>query len=200
MRHIYVFLLWILIKIPVVKDIVLIVNAYAWRGDILFVDRIAPPTHWLSRFGFRLSLSAIVTFLFYGQSFAQWICGYIPWFSSVVDKIITPIPHCEIGYELTLSIFPNLLGFGLGVYALIFSLPGAMNNQKIKTNLLNADMGYPLLMMVLAIILAVFAKIFDGQHHLAGASFFAFLYCLLLLLELISLIFMSAASVINGKP
>lgn len=172
MRYIYVFLLWILIKIPVVKDIALIVNAYAWRGDILFVDRIAPPIQWVSRFGFRLSLSALVTFLFYGQSFAQWICGHIPWFSSVADKVIIPIQHSEIGYELTISIFPNLLGFGLGVYALIFSLPGAMNNQKIKTNLLNADMGYPLLMMVLAIIIAVFAKIFDGQHQLAGASFF----------------------------
>lgn len=199
MKYISIFLLWLLIRVPVVKDIVLIVNAYAWRGDTSFVERMAPLSNWFSRFGFRLSISAVVTFMLYGQSLESFVSGYVPWFSSVADVFFRPTEHREIGYELTISIFPNLLGFGLGVYALIFSLPGANNDQRPKRNLLNADMGYPLLIMVLAIVVSVFAKIFDGRCSLAETSFFIFFYCLLLVLELISLIFMSAASYINNN-
>lgn len=200
MKNISIFLLAILIKIPIIKDLTLVINAYAWKGETNFVERIAPPLNWISRFGFRITISAIVTFILYGHDCAIKIVEHAPLLKPISNYIISQATHPELGYELTISIFPNLLGFGLGVYALIFSLPGATNNPKKQRNLLNADMGYPLLMMVITIVVAVFAKILDGKYHLAGVSFFMFFYCLLLVLELISLIFMSAASVINSKP
>lgn len=179
-----------LIKIPVIKDILLVFNAYLWRGDTMFVSRFAPPLFWISRLWARLGLALCITFVFYGNDF-------IPCFN--FDLI--PISKPETGYDLVLSIFPNLLGFGLGVYALIFSLPGLVDRKDItdtkSSNLLNADMGYPLLIMVIAILVSLIAKACDGKFFLAGASFFLLIYGILLLLELISLIFMGAAKAIN---
>jgi len=179
-----------LIKIPVIKDILLVFNAYLWRGDTMFVSRFAPLSSCFSRLWARLGLALFTTFIFYGYDFIPRL-----------NFFLIPISEPSIGYDLVLSIFPNLLGFGLGVYALIFSLPGLLDRKNSKntqsSNLLNADMGYPLLMMVIAILVSLIAKACDGNFYLADVSFFLLIYGTLLLLELISLIFMGAAKAIN---
>jgi len=105
---------------------------------------------------------------------------------------------------LIISIFPNLLGFGIGVYALIFSLSAVFIKQlqqhleTTKDNgtrpigsalMLNADMAYPLLVMALSLGIAVLQGIYAQLQWLTILSWVALWYSLLMALEILAVLF-----------
>lgn len=195
----------LLIRMPILGDIVLIVNGYAYEGEHDALVRFAPPMHWVRRIVPKLVLSGV---------FAIWItCKLTSHFSKLPD------PATKFTDMLT-GIFPNLLGFGIGVYALIFALPESFFkslrgerettaqddrqpsapqvNPETPPNMINADMAYPLVMIALSIAFGAFVQFYMDIWSFY-VSVWLLSYCFVLMLELISLIYVSAYKSISDK-
>jgi hypothetical protein len=146
---------------------------------------------------------------------------FAAWITSKLTCHFTKLPDPATKFtDMLTSIFPNLLGFGIGVYALIFALPesffkslrgeqGTEGNETNKTtfsesvsgtppNMINADMAYPLVVMAIAIAYGAFVQFFMtiGRFYV---SVWLLAYCFALMLELISLIYVSAYKSISDK-
>ncbi|WP_412023089.1 hypothetical protein [Burkholderia cepacia] len=204
-RSLHYFLYSLLTRVPVLGDIVLIVNGYAYEGEHSALARFAPPTYWLRRIVPKLALSGL---------FAAWItCKLTLHFSKL------PEPATKFT-DMLIGIFPNLLGFGIGVYALIFALPESFfkslrgeretgsqatvpagstgANPGIPPNMINADMAYPLIVIALSIAYGAFVQFFMSIWSFF-VSVWLLAYCFVLMLELISLIYVSAYKSISDK-
>lgn len=169
-----------LLEMRVVRDVVIPLNAYASSGDVSGAYRLAPLKAWLSRFWIRIVLAMLLAVL--GIAFST------PNKDGVVD----------VPVEMILTIFPNLLGFLIGVYALIFTLPSLieqLGGKKRAASLVNADMAMPLTMMALAIFFGVLSKAIGYPSLLVWICWFFLFYVLFLLFEVIMIIFVSASRV-----
>ncbi|QNP59467.1 hypothetical protein [Paenacidovorax monticola] len=106
--------------------------------------------------------------------------------------------------SLVLSMFPNILGFGIGVYALVFALSAkfvvevqdtaekqnAMSGTGKRTVLaLNSDMSYPLIVLIFALAIGVVQQIFPANEWLIVGCWWAFWYGLFVTLEVVSTLF-----------
>jgi len=204
-RSLHQFLYSILTRVPILGDVVLIVNGYAYEGEHSALIRFAPLLHWIRRIATKVALSGL---------FAVWITSKLTCHFSKLPDPATKFTDMLIG------IFPNLLGFGIGVYALIFALPesffrslrGDQNNEsetdeqeyaaqeieKIPPNMINVDMAYPLVVMALSIAYGAFAQFFMTIQTFYF-SVWLLAYCFILMLELISLIYVSAYKSISNK-
>ncbi|WP_162788024.1 hypothetical protein [Chromobacterium haemolyticum] len=78
--------------------------------------------------------------------------------------------------DLLISVVPNLLGFGIGVYALIFIFPSGLDErlkgEGYSLERLSVDMAFPLVFMMLSIFIAVMI----GYFSLAGYGVFVFTF------------------------
>lgn len=204
-RSLHQFLYSILIRVPILGDVVLIVNGYAYEGEHSALIRFAPLLHWIRRIATKVILSGL---------FAAWITSKLTCHFSKLPDPATKFTDMLIG------IFPNLLGFGIGVYALIFALPesffkslrgdqknesrtngqesAAQESEKTPPNMINADMAYPLVVMALSIAYGAFAQFFMTIWTFYF-SVWLLAYCFILMLELISLIYVSAYKSISDK-
>ncbi|MCW3698098.1 MULTISPECIES: hypothetical protein [Burkholderiaceae] len=199
------FMYALLIRVPILGDVVLIVNGYAYEGKHDALVRFAPPLYWLRRIVPKLALSGL---------FALWITCKLTSHFSALPKSATDFTG------MLLSIFPNLLGFGIGVYALIFALPESFfkslrgeretttqaveqprspqENPDTPPNMINADMAYPLIVIALSITFGAFIQFFMTMWSFY-VSIWLLSYCFVLMLELISLIYVSAYKSISDK-
>lgn len=204
-RSLNQFLYSALIRVPILGDVVLIVNGYAYEGEHSALVRFAPLTYWLRRIAIKLALSGLV---------AGWIAGKL---TCGFNKLPDPATKFT---DMLISIFPNLLGFGIGVYALIFALPesffkslrgeqkdthsggkqdsSSQTNIRTPPNMINADMAYPLIAIALSIAYGAFAQFFMTIWAFY-ISAWLLAYCFILMLELISLIYVSAYKSISDK-
>lgn len=102
------------------------------------------------------------------------------------------------------SILPNLLGFGIGVYALIFGLhkvllrelqdaykprPGDKRPPTGSALILNAEMAVPLLVLALTIVLGLIQQIWSESMPLQATTWFALWLSLTFTVELICTLF-----------
>ena len=197
----------LLTAIPVLGDAVRITNAYVYSGDFDSDLRLAPIRFWFSRLWMNIVAAALLTL--------------IPAHELVLDRKYTNLfPTLRIAEklpepgELLTSILPNILGFGLGVYALIFSLSPALLNsinrqmsRKKKENpsfkgsylLLNADMAYPLLVMTISLGLGVLQKVLEPTPTFIVVAWFALWYSGLMVLEVLMAIFGLGENELIGK-
>lgn len=182
-------------SIPILRPLVFVVNGYAWDGDSRSLLRFAPLAEYNKKIISKVLVSVTL-------AAAYVLAGEWNKFLRVekIDSI-----------NAALQIFPNILGFGIGVYALIFAFPERFfkhlakrdrvpgNKNPIGALGLNAMIAYPLCAIAIIILLALFARallIPPIIIEVFGLS--ALLYGLWLTIELIALLYMSARKVIRS--
>lgn len=169
--------------IPLINVLFRIANAYVLKGHPTHFKVIAPLRDWLHRIGKNLLSSIII-----GST-----CAYISKESYFPQDII-------------LSIFPSILGFGIGVFALLFALPNEFIEKLRKSisesngtskitgpEMLVSDMAYPLLVYVSIMFLAVIIKSTTTNEIGVYLASPLLIYGLTMSLELINSIFMTSS-------
>lgn len=168
-------------QVPIIGAIFRIVNAYAYQGDSQCNNKIAPFFRWWERV-FKKAVYIIflieLIVLYYGGDVSA-----IPWKPD--DSI--------------LSVFPSVLGFGIGVFALLFVMPESFlvfmsTNKKRLTfgpEIVPVDIAYPLVVFTIALCWSVLNKVFTNDFF-SFISMFLFFYGMAMAFELISFLFNSS--------
>ncbi|HHZ8355140.1 TPA: hypothetical protein ACWMJN_003791 [Morganella morganii] len=166
-------------KIPIVGSLFRIANAYVYEGDIINNIQIAPWGIWVDKIGKKLLFTFILTVVLVVInslfSLSEW---------SASDAII--------------SIFPSLLGFGIGVFALLFIIPNNIyrliqkekesGNIKFGPEIILVDMGYPLSVFAVVLFWAGVNKLIDISVF-NFISKWLFFYGMSMVFELVSSLF-----------
>lgn len=184
----------LLSRLPLLGEVLRILNTYAYKGDARADERFASPWLWWTAFWFPVALSVAGTLVCMPEMTNRWL----------------PPGYClqykvEVGSgSMAISILPNLLGFGIGVYALIFGLhrlllrqlqdsykasPGSRRPPTGSALILNAEMAVPLLILAVAIVLGLVQQIWPKVEALQAATWFGLWLSLTFTLELICTLF-----------
>ncbi|MGR5297546.1 hypothetical protein ACPV5U_18510 [Vibrio mediterranei] len=173
----------LLSNIPVFGSVFTIANAYAHKGDQFGTIEIATIGQWWR----RVLRKAWYTLVFV---------------SALV--LVAPEKICESSWvpaDTILGAFPSILGFGIGVYALMFIMPSDFltflkerkdRGAKIGPEIVPVDMGYPLIAYVLVMFIAAANKFFPDSYHFKLVSIWALFYGLVMTVELVSFLFISS--------
>ncbi|EOU2464847.1 hypothetical protein ACNTOD_003844 [Vibrio navarrensis] len=173
----------LLSDIPVFGSVFAIANAYAYKGDELGTVDIASIGQWWK----RVLRKAWYTLVFV---------------SALV--LIAPEKLCKSAWvpaDTILGAFPSILGFGIGVYALMFIMPSDFltflkerkdRGAKIGPEIVPVDMGYPLMTYVLVMFIAAVNKLYPDSYYFKFASLWALFYGLAMTVELVSFLFVSS--------
>ncbi len=184
----------LLSRIPLFGEVLRILNTYAYKGDPRADERFASIWLWFRAFWFPDLLSAVgASFCMPEMTNAYLSAGYyLPYEVSV-----------QPGVTAT-SILPNLLGFGIGAYALIFGLhklllrqlqdsykasPGDTKPPTGSALILNAEMAVPLLILALTIVVGLIQQLWPCIESLKAATWFAIWMSLIFTVELICTLF-----------
>lgn len=168
-------------QVPIIGAIFRIVNAYAYQGDSQCNKRVAPFFKWWQRV-FKKSVY-IIFLVELIVVYYQGDVSKIPWKPD--DSI--------------LSVFPSVLGFGIGVFALLFVMPESFlvfmsTNKKRLTfgpEIVPVDIAYPLVIFTIALCWSVLNKVFTNDFF-SFVSMFLFFYGMTMAFELISFLFNSS--------
>lgn len=181
------------LKFPFAKSFLLIVNSYVWMGDPRAFLQAAPIWFYIRRLWLKAGMifSASFIFIVLGRTY-----GYV---------------KCEpLGtLDSALQIFPNILGFGIGAYALLFTFPERFLNNledgmrikklRIGAQGLNAIMAFPLLVISTIILASIILKLLVLEQWIADVlGLFFLLYGMILTVELIAALFVSARKAIRN--
>lgn len=107
--------------------------------------------------------------------------------------------------SLNLNIFPNLLGFGIGIFALLFSIKSDFivklqdKNQSngFDAQILNVDLAYPLIVIAWAVVVSACLKFFPSNNFTQTTAIASFFYGMAMIFELIGFIFITAFRMIS---
>lgn len=187
-----------ILKIPVISSLVYITNTYVLRGDPAALDRLANPYQWIKVFFFPWLWAAMLTAIT-APNLAVCVLHltrFAGWFSvSALES--------KAGEFIT-SVFPNLLGFGIGVYALIFAISDRffsrfeshVVSKKMEGSrrfgsalVFNVDLAFPLLVIVVALIVGVIQQAYGDIPWLRLLAWFVFWYAIVTMLDMIAVLF-----------
>lgn len=183
--------------VPVLGIVISIANNYVYAGDPQADTRFAPIKLWLRVFLVPIFASVALTFLTLSSFLIYWaesgeIAPYL-----LNDFLMRP-------GSLILSVLPSLLGFGIGVYALIFALTPsflkdfkqAIESRNSKSDfkygsvlVLNAEFAYPLVVLTIAIGVSIFQQAIPDSYILIILCWGMLWYSLISTLEIISVLF-----------
>jgi hypothetical protein len=184
-------------KIPILGAVLKILNSYAYDGDVKSDDTFAGVLAWIKAYLFSFTICFAIAVLL------------------MPDLINSTLPCLQLSYnvaiapgELATSILPNLLGFGIGVYALIFALErnfvrdlqstfegyNKANNKSSSVLLLNTEMALPLIVITITIAVGIFQKIFSDILYLRLASWFTLWLSLYFTLDLINNLYLMGSA------
>ncbi len=173
----------LLSNVPVFGSVFAIANAYAHKGDQLGTMEIASIGLWWT----RVLRKAWYTLVFVS-----------------ILVLIAPQKICQSSWvpaDTILGAFPSILGFGIGVYALMFIMPSDFltflkekkdRGAKIGPEIVPVDMGYPLMTYVLVMFIAVVNKFYPESYFFKLVSAWALFYGLAMTVELVSFLFVSS--------
>lgn len=184
----------ILVRVPFFGIVLKIFNSYAYDGDFRADDRFASVYCWLKAYLFPFLFSIAMA-------------------SLMMPDVINPfLPFCmQLGYkveavpgDISTSIFPSLLGFGIGVYALVFALekrlvqdlqnsfmkPNSTSSDQGSALLLNTEMALPLVVIALTLAVAVLQKALIGSVVLNFLAWLSLWLSIYFTVELINTLFM----------
>ncbi|WP_318463139.1 hypothetical protein [Photobacterium leiognathi] len=174
-------------KVPILSVLFRIANAYVYKGDPVHLRQTAPFEMWKQRIGKGLFFSIV--------------SGCLMAYALIHNNISDFNPEDAI-----LGIFPDILGFGIGVFALLFALPTEFLDklrQSVKNSngdskitgpeMLPADMAYPLLVYSVIMLLSVFFRAFPDEPVTTTISTIMLIYGFVVTLELLNSIFMTAS-------
>lgn len=185
-----------LLKIPIIGTIIYITNCYAYSGDIRSVKEFANPYLWIKKFIFQFLLAAILT------AVTLWPLTIILWETRQLSAVGLSKFALSPG-DTVLSVIPSLLGFGIGVYALIFALANpiiqelqnSINTLKDlkKRNhgsalVINSDLAFPLTILTLSIVVGVLQK-GNNSIELTVVTWWIFWYAITTTFEVIGVLF-----------
>ncbi|MCH8620415.1 hypothetical protein [Undibacterium sp. TS12] len=188
-------------KIPVLGTLIWLANCYSYGGDARSGKEFAPVKLWVKAF-FPNLFSAIVLTLITVPDFAFSLWEYFAKSKALIEKLngIGATPGAMI-----VSIFPNLLGLGIGIYALLFALDASFvrqfhhkleqarregKRQHGSVLILNSDIAFPLCNMVVIVAVGVVSQAFPNNLWTQLLSWIALWYGLVLVLEIIALLFL----------
>lgn len=185
-----------ILSVPILGTIVYIANSYVYGGDAAAVSKFAGPWLWIKALFFPLLIACALS-------------AIVLWPLTVELYEHHRLSSCELTAfakapgDLIASLIPNLLGFGIGVYALIFALAGPIvrdlsdSIDKLKkANLkkhgsalvINSDLAYPLTVLVISLVIGVFQKGNDSVE-LIVFSWIVFWYAIVVTFEVIGVLF-----------
>lgn len=175
-------------KIPFIREFTTIANAYAFTGSHFAFSRIAPVKQIYSRILKKGIFVFLVTKIFMHFAHAYG-----------VDIKTLDFP------SLNLNIFPNLLGFGIGIFALLFSIKSDFivklqdKNQSngFDAQILNVDLAYPLIVIAWAVVVSACLKFFPSNNFTQTTAIASFFYGMAMIFELIGFIFITAFRMIS---
>jgi hypothetical protein len=181
-------------KVPLLKPVLLILNSYVWLGNPNALLQFAPFAMYLRRFILRFAVTLVIawTALRFGPR-SGWIRS-------------DPLNFLD----LAISVFPNVLGFGIGAYALLFTFPERFfphleerrESKKLRVGAhgLNAITAFPLLAIALIILCCAVAKAINLCTRVADTiGLFGILYGMTMTMEVIAVLFVSARKVIRNS-
>lgn len=177
----------LLVNLPLIGATVEILNAYAFDGDARATQEFAGAAQWVRAFG-------VNTFVALGLALlcSPGLTNELLYLAQLEYGLTYSI-DVSIG-ELATSVLPNVLGFGIGVYALVFAIEGSLlrkiqdgcrTSKRGSVLLLNADMAAPLLALLAAVVSGIVAKILPGVPGTQVVAWFFFWGALLFTLELL---------------
>lgn len=186
-----------ILRIPVIGTFIYIINCFVYSGDEAAKVRPAPPSQW--RKALLPQLTAAVV-LMIATTWSVWR-ALIKWLTThfVLLSDFSSRPG-----EIVHSIFPSLLGFGIGVYALLFALSPKFiqsldtllekkRNTGEKLNgsvlMLNSDMAYPIVVLLGAIAIGAIQRAWPESLIIILVTWTFFWYGLIVTLELIGVLF-----------
>lgn len=186
-----------ILRVPVIKTIVFITNSYAYRGDENASVQFAGISLWVKAFFVPCLLSGLLT--------AFTLLPMILNFLSTCKFEISSLPEFSSKPgALIVSVLPNLLGFGIGVYALLFSLGATFVKEfdskikelklqgKIKHGsklMLNSDVAFPITVLILCISISIFQQVFPSVLAILIAAWASFWYSIIMLIEIVGVLF-----------
>lgn len=183
-------------KIPVVGTVFYIANCYVFAGDARASQQFARPTLWVKSLWLPLLLASVLTGMVLWPVVEEYTKSGILSASGLSDFAKKPA-------TLIFSVVPSLLGFGIGVYALIFALAApivqelhdAIEAKKASGGmahgsvlLLNSDFAYPLVVLVGSISIAVFQN-GNPSIYLIISTWAMFWYSMIVVIEVIGVLF-----------
>jgi hypothetical protein len=187
-------------KIPVIGNVVWLANAYAYRGDANSTMKLAPILLWIRAFFWNLFAS----FLIAGLTVYDFSLSVVQHFACDT-QIATKLPDSALMPGSTIvGVFPNLLGLGIGIYALLYALDtsvvhlmhGKLNAQRRAGTrqhgsvlMLNSDMAFPLCALLLIVSFGIVAQLLPQFVWVQFFAWVAFWYGIILILELVILLF-----------
>lgn len=174
-------------ELPFIGPLFVITNAFVFNGKIEHFGEIAPPKRWKARLGAGLFSSALMSLVMLA----------VVHFAGIDIAKFTP-------ESILLSLFPNLLGFGIGVFALIFALPNDFlltliqaseesGDEELAPEMLPVDMAYPLVVYCISIIVTIICSAFPDSWVSTGVILAMLFYGLYVTLGLLLTIFSTAS-------
>ncbi|WP_199102835.1 hypothetical protein [Aquitalea sp. ASV11] len=162
-------------KIPILNTILIILSLYASEGT---PSSIAAGTKWqnyLSRLAPRILIALTISWISVRYSHnikAEDVDGYV------------------------ISGYPSLIGFGIGVYALIFGMSRVFFTYLESIGIaspvayINGNMAFSLLILILCLLIAFISRL-TGSPSLLFSTFI-FLYGITAIIDLVLIIFIAA--------
>jgi len=153
----------LLLEVPLIGTCVYIANCYVFGGDREASIRFAPFTAWCRALAFPLVFAAVLA----GVVLWPLVKRLVFLHQLTTDGLTT---FAKAPGELIVSVVPSLLGFGIGVYALIFGLASpivreleksiaVLKEAKVRSQgsvlVINADLAYPLMVLLVVLSLGV---------------------------------------------
>lgn len=176
-------------SITVIGSIIRVANAYAFSGDPEYTSKLAPWSKWYA----RVLKKVLRVFIF---SCGLVFLGYLYEQDPAVLNIDSQI----------LGIFPDLLGFGIGVFALIFVLPSdfiheinAASRERSFAAIMAPDFAYPLMVMAAILVVSGVLSFLQDTWATTIIATFLLFYGLTVSIELVSSIFHIAIFIISKR-
>jgi hypothetical protein len=184
-------------SLPAIGPALRIANSYAFQGDYKSDREFAGFRRWLRAFGPEFLVSILLT------TATMWPYIQSSWAMKSLANCPDQLFHCKPG-ALAVAIVPSTLGFGIGIYALIFALTNSfvkniqekIDEQKAEGRrsagselVLNADLALPLLALLLALVLGIVQQASPTSIALVVITWVVTWFSMISLLGLISVIF-----------
>lgn len=179
------------LKVPILGGILIIINSYTFDGDEQADQKLAPFKLWLTKHFPTVALTSVLTVFSCPETWS--FSGYLIYH---FDYVALAAKNYRPPSDLIITIYPTILGFGIGVYALALGFSSKVVRalqRSFDTNhgtqgsalIINCDMAYPLLAITLTIFIAVLFELHNEWQLLMQVVWFAFWYSALMVLEII---------------
>lgn len=184
-------------NIPLLGTAIGILNAYAYRGDHRAGREFAGVMAYVAALWRPLSAALVLTVI----TLYPWVHAFISGAEPSAAKLSIFLSSPGV---ITVSIFPSVLGFGIGVYALVFAIPErlvrdldkamteAIDNGLRKRGsvlVLNADLGYPLMVLIIALAMGVLQQARPDILWLVALCWLTFWYAVVSMVEIVGVLF-----------